>query len=218
MARRTEAEPDSWPVLDEDTLVGHGAPPPPPSGYHPPPAPPPDHRLGTGMLLGILTVLLVSAGIALAWFLTHRDSKNQVTTVLVSTPPPTSTTQPQATTTAKAAPVEKAVVPRVTGIPVSDAKTIFDKLGLKTVVKQVAVKQPAGTVVGQAPRAGSKLAKRSYVTLAVAKAKPRQTTTTTPSTTTAPAATTTAPTPAPQPTTATMPASRARPRPRRRNR
>jgi serine/threonine-protein kinase len=202
MARRTEADSDNWPVLEENTLVGGAAPPP--AGYYPPPAPPPDRRLGMGMLLGILTVLLVAAGIALAWFLTHRDSKNHVTTVLVSTPPPAST-QAQATTPTKARAVRKAAVPTVIGMPISDAKAVFDKLGLRTTVTQVTSNRRPGTVVDQAPEPGAKLAKGSYVTLSVVRATSTGATTTTAATSTAPAATTTAPAPAPQPTAATMP-------------
>jgi hypothetical protein len=210
LTRSTDAETDSWPTTTEDTLIGGGAPPP--AGYYPSPPPPaPDNRLGAGMLLGLLTALLVAAGIALAWFLTHRDNKAQVTTVLVSTPAPTAaTTQSVPTTTAKAkhvVAVQKVALPRVIGMPVSDAKVILDHLKLKTSVTQVSSEKPAGTVVDQAPKPGKKLAKGSFVTLAVAKAgNPNSNTTTTqPATTTEPAATTTAPTPTPQPTTATMP-------------
>lgn len=211
----TDAPTEAWPtpngddpayVRREETLVG-GAPPPPP-GYADPAAPPPDRRIGAGMLLGLAALLLVAGGIALAWYLTHRDTKSQVTTVLVTTAP-TTTQQSQATTTAKKpVVVKKSVVPTVVGMQVSDAQATFDKLGLKTTVKQVTANEAAGTVVGQAPKAGEKLARGSYVTLAVAKANSSTTTqasTTSPATTTAPAATTTAPTPAPQPTSATMP-------------
>jgi eukaryotic-like serine/threonine-protein kinase len=136
-----------------------------------------------------------------------------VTTVLVSTPAP-SATQSVPTTTAKAKQVvaaKKVQLPRVIGMSVSDAKAVFDQLGLKTTVTQVTSKQSAGSVVGQSPKAGTKLAKGSVVTLAVAKASQTQstttqaTTTTSGQTTTQPAATTTAPSPTPQPTTATMP-------------
>ena len=210
----TEAPADTWPTnggdpvyvrRSEDTLIG-GSPPPP--VYSTPVAPPPDRRVGTGMLLGLAALLLVAAGIAVAWYLTHRDTKSQVTTVLVTTSPPATTQQSQATTTRKPVAVKKADVPRVVGMPVSDAKAVFDKLGLKATVTQVTAGQTAGTVVGQAPKAGVKLARGSYVTLAVAKANSSTTTqssTTTPATTTAPAATTTAPTPTPLPTSATMP-------------
>jgi eukaryotic-like serine/threonine-protein kinase len=215
VARTTDAETDSWPTVGEETLVGGGAPPP--AGYYPPPPPPaPDNRLGAGMLLGLMTALLIAAGIAVAWFLTHRDKKAQVTTVLVSTPAPTATTtQSVPTTTTKATgvvAVKKVELPRVIGMPVSDAKAIFDHLKLKTTVTQVSSKKKAGTVVDQAPKPGQKLARGSFVTLAVAEATPRSntttqeaTTTTQPATSTQPAATTTAPAPPSQPTTATMP-------------
>lgn len=217
MTRSTDAETDSWPTTTDDTLVGGGSPPP--AGYYPPPPPPaPDNRLGAGMLLGLLTALLVAAGIAVAWFLTHRDDKAHVTTVLVSTPAPTTApTQSQPTTTAKAkhvVAVKKVALPRVVGMPVSNAKAIFDQLKLKTVVTQVSSEKKAGTVVDQAPKPGKKLAKGSFVTLAVAKAghpnsntttQQATTTTTQSATTTQPAATTTSPAPPQQPTTATMP-------------
>jgi beta-lactam-binding protein with PASTA domain len=208
VARTTDAETDSWPTVGEETLVGGGAPPP--AGYYPPPPPPaPDNRLGAGMLLGLMTALLIAAGIAVAWFLTHRDKKAQVTTVLVSTPAPTATTtQSVPTTTTKANHVvaaKKVALPRVIGMPVSDAKTAFDRLGLKAVVTQVSSSKQAGTVVDQSPEGGTKLAKGSSVTLAVAKASTTQSSTTTQAATTTSATTTTAPSPQPQPTTATMP-------------
>jgi beta-lactam-binding protein with PASTA domain len=218
---RTDAETDNWPTtMTEETLVGRGTPPP--AGYYPPPAPPPPgNRVGAGMLLGLVAALLIAAGLAAAWFFTHRDTKTQVTTVVVSTAP--TTTQARVTTnSAKRVVVKKATVPRVIGMPVSDANAIFKRLGLKTVVTLVSSSKKAGTVVDQGPGANTKLAKGSFVTLAVAKAShPKSTTTTqatttTPAstttaqttstqTTTTPAATTTASTPAPQPTSATMP-------------
>jgi serine/threonine-protein kinase len=119
----------------------------------------------------------------------------------VTTAPPTTA----ATTTIAGAPSSgQKVVPSLAGLPVIDAKTKLAALGLKATTTPVtSTSQPAGTVIDQAPKAGSKLAKGSTVTLSVVKAPAASTTpTTTAATTTAP--TTTAAAPA-QPQSATVP-------------
>jgi beta-lactam-binding protein with PASTA domain len=190
---------DAWPTPDEPTVISAsdtvvGAPPPEPVG------PPPDRRIGAGMLLALGALALVALGILIAWYLTHRDDDKSTTTV---------TTVQTATTAAKV------TVPDLTGESFTQAQATLDAAGLASVKKAVSSDQPAGTVVGQAPKAGASLAEGSQVTLSVAKGSPAATTTTQATTTTAAtttaatttAATTTAPTttaPA-QPTTAKMP-------------
>jgi serine/threonine-protein kinase len=258
---------DTWPTPDaetgviernSDTLVG-GTPPPVPPGPPPPVGPPPDRRIGAGMLLAIGAIALVAAGIAIAWFLTHRNSGNHTTTVVVTTAPrkkpavakvavprvigmqeapaiariasvglkprevyrPSSKPKgtvisqrpPEATELAKGKPVTivvdagapKVAVPALTGKPAADATAALANLGLKAAITKTTSTKPAGTVVDQVPKANTKLAKGSVVTLSVSQALPSTTATTTSQqqTTTAPATTTTA---APQqPATATMP-------------
>lgn len=191
---------DRWPTADAPTVVEPAetvvAPPAPPPVAPPPPAagPPPDRRVGAGMLLGIVAILLVAAGIAIAWYLIHRShTKAQPTTVLVTT-----------SRTPTAVPAgARIAVPALAGQSLADAKTNLKQLGLDATVRQVASTKPAGTVISQVPAAGSKLAKGGVVDLSVAKAAATQTT---PTTTSATTPTTTAAAPAPaQPQTATMP-------------
>lgn len=196
---------DRWPAADEPTVVASAetvvAPPAPPPVEPLPPAagPPPDRRIGAGMLLGILAILLVAAGVAVAWFLTHRGhSKTQPTTVLVTT---------NGTPSGGTA---RIAVPALAGQSIADAKTNLKQLGLSSSIRQVASTKPAGTVISQVPAAGTKLAKGGVVDLSVAKAAASQTTsssgatTATTPTTTATTPTTTSAAPA-QPQTATMP-------------
>ena len=264
----TDTETDSWPIPDRDTVVVRreadtivGAPPPPPVAPTPPP-PAPDRRIGAGMLLAIAAILLVLAGIAVAYFLTHRSSHGSVTTVVLRT----GGAQPKAAVTPKVAvprvvglkeqaallrlaqlglrPKEvyrptkqpsgvvvsqkpqdaknvrkgtqvtividsgaaQVAVPDLSGKSFADAQAALDKLGLDSTQTQVTSDQPAGSVVDQAPKAGSKLAKGSTVTLSVAKGSASQTTSTGASTgttsTTSPATTAAAPA---EPQSATMP-------------
>jgi beta-lactam-binding protein with PASTA domain len=192
---------DGWPAADDPTVISSsetvvGAPAPDPAG------PPPDRRIGAGMLLGLGALALVAAGIAIAWYLTHRDDKKDTTTV---------TTVQTATTAGQVA------VPDLTGKPFPEAQATLDALGLHTSKKPVSSDQRAGTVVAQKPDAGASVAKGSTVTISVASATTSTTTgsTTSPTTTaatttqeTTTAETTTTPTTTaapPQPTTAKMP-------------
>jgi beta-lactam-binding protein with PASTA domain len=264
----TEPPSDSWPTPDgetvviqhptDETLVGAPPGPPPPAALPPPEGVPPDRRIGAGMLLGLGAILLVLAGIAIAWFLTHRDSSPDTTTVIRTAPAPAATKvavprlvgmkepaalvrlaqaglrprevyrptkqakgvvvsqKPQeAKEVAKGSQVTllidsgapKVAVPDVAGKSLSDAQAALDEAGLDSTVTQVTSTQPAGTVVDQAPKSGSQLAKGSTVTLSVAKEQqPGQTTSTPSATTTATTTqqTTTAAAP-PQPQNATMP-------------
>jgi beta-lactam-binding protein with PASTA domain len=204
---------DAWPTPDEPTVVSSSetlvnAPPPEPVG------PPPDRRIGTGMLLALGALALVAGGIALAWYLTHRDDDKGTTTV---------------TTVQTATVAGQVAVPDLTGKPFPEAQATLDAAGLHTSKRAVSSDQPAGTVVGQKPQAGASVAKGSTVTISVASAAASTGTTTAATTTqktttedtttgetttratttqaTTTQATTTAPTttaPA-QPTSATMP-------------
>jgi beta-lactam-binding protein with PASTA domain len=94
--------------------------------------------------------------------------------------------------------------PSLVGQSLAAAQVKLSSLGLRAVTTPVASTQPAGTVVDQAPKPGTKLQKGWVVVLSVARGS---NTTTAPETTTA--GSTTAPTttaqPAPQPSSATMP-------------
>ena len=96
----------------------------------------------------------------------------------------------------------KVAVPNVKGQSLADAQAKLDAAGFASTKTEVTSDQAVGTVLDQAPAAGSKLAKGSQVTLSVAKAQPTPTTATTATFTTTTATTTAA---APQPQSATMP-------------
>lgn len=195
----TDAPTDSWPTVE--TIHGGEPPyaPPPP----PPPPPEPDRRFGAGMLLALAVLALAAAGIAIAYFLTHRDNGSNVTTTVVTTSGTASAGQ---------------TMPKLTGKKLPAAKTTLLALGIEPAVTPQTSKQPAGTVLAQAPGAGTTLTRGTPVTLVVAQAKQQATTSTeattsTGATTTAPtttAPTTTAPTTTtaatpPPPQTATVP-------------
>lgn len=104
-------------------------------------------------------------------------------------------------------------LPDLTGLKVAAAGTRLAKLGLKAKTTNVTARgKPAGTVVDEAPAAGTKLKPGSVVTLSVARTPAGAKTTSTATTTTTVAATTTAAQPktttsaAPShPSTATVP-------------
>lgn len=91
----------------------------------------------------------------------------------------------------------KVAVPNVKGQSLADAQAKLDAAGFASTKTEVASDQAVGTVLDQAPAAGSKLAKGSQVTLSVAKGQPTPTTATTATFTTTAAA--------PPPQSATMP-------------
>ena len=74
-------------------------------------------------------------------------------------------------------------VPDVTGHSQQDAVNDLQQAGLNVNVAEVGSTQPAGTVVAQSPRAGSKVQQGSNVRINVARSAPQQTTTTTRTTT-----------------------------------
>ncbi|MGZ4353666.1 MAG: PASTA domain-containing protein [Gaiellaceae bacterium] len=101
-------------------------------------------------------------------------------------------------------------VPDLTGLNVAAAGKRLADAKLKAQTTQVTAAKPAGTVVSQAPAAGTKLKQGSVVTLSVAHGSPAAGTTTTAATTTAAAPTTTAAqtttsAPPAHPSTATVP-------------
>jgi beta-lactam-binding protein with PASTA domain len=181
--------PDAWPtpqdetvVQQRDTVVG-GAPPPPST---PPPA---DRRIGAGMLLGLGVLVLVAAGILIAYLLTHKnDNKTPTATTVVVTTAPTNTVPP------------KVAVPRFVGMKEQDALVRAGQVGLQPKEVFKPTKAPKGTVISQKPPEGSELARGATVTLVVDSTSKQTATTTT--ATTAPATTAAAP---PQPQSATVP-------------
>jgi len=182
----TESPTNSWPTVE--TI--HGGEPP----YAPPPPPPPrepDRRVGLGMLLALAVIALAVAGVAIAYFLTHRDNGSNVTTVV---------------TTSGTAAAGK-TMPKLTGTRLDEARATLLVLGIRPAVTPQTSKAPAGTVLAQAPAVGATLTRNTPVTLVVARAKSQgatstQTATSTEATTTTPTTTATAP---PKPSTATVP-------------
>ncbi len=201
---------DAWPADDEtvvareDTLVGAPPPGPPPPG-----GPPPDRRIGAGMLLGLGALVLVAAGILIAYLLTHDNKKAAPTTTVITTAP--STTVPP-----------KVAVPRFVGMKEQQALVRAGQVGLNPKEVFQPSRKPKGTVLSQNPQEGTEVARNSEIKLVIDSSpnpKPATTTvatttvaTTTTATTTAAttttAKTTTAPTTTaapPQPTSATVP-------------
>jgi beta-lactam-binding protein with PASTA domain len=178
-------------------MVGGTPPPvaPPPDG------PPADRRIGAGMLLGIGVLVLVAAGILIAYLLTHKSHNKAATTTV--------------TTAVSTAAAPKVAVPRFVGMKESDALVRAGQVGLQPKEVFKPTKAPKGVVISQNPQEGSELARGGTVTLIVdSTAKSTTTTsatttaatttqaTTTSATTTAPTTTAAAP---PQPANATVP-------------
>ena len=142
------------------------------------------------MLLALAVLALAAGGVAIAYFLTHRDNGSDVTTTVV--------------TTSGTAAAGK-TMPKLAGKKLAAAKTTLLALGIEPTVTPQTSKQPAGTVLAQAPEAGTTLTQGMPVTLVVAQAKPRQGTTTTEATTSTEATTTAPTTPAPTTTASSTP-------------
>jgi beta-lactam-binding protein with PASTA domain len=157
------------------------------------------------MLLALAVIALALAGVAIAYFLTHRDNGSNVTTVV---------------TTSGTAAVGK-TMPKLTGTKLAEAKAALLTLGIRPAVTPQTSKAPAGTVLAQAPAVGATLTRSTPVTLVVAQARNQgststQATTATQATTTAPtttAPTTTAPTTTAPTTTAPTTTASAPPPP-----
>ena len=154
---------DSWPTPEDETLVARhetlvgGAPPPPvePVPVAPPPGPPPaDRRIGAGMLLGLGVLVLVAAGILIAYLLTHRSKDHKSTTVVVTNAAPSTTVAP------------KVAVPRFVGMKEQDALVRAGQVGVQPKEIFKPTKAPKGTVISQRPQEGTELARGGTVTLA----------------------------------------------------
>jgi beta-lactam-binding protein with PASTA domain len=154
------------------------------------------------MLLALGVLVLIAAGILIAYLLTHRSDHKAATTVLVTTAQ--STTVPP-----------KVAVPRFVGLTEQDALVRAGQVGLQPKEVFKPTKAPKGVVISQNPQEGSELAHGATVTLVVdstAKATTTPTATSTSTTTqatttnatltTAPTTTAAAP---PQPQSATVP-------------
>jgi len=128
------------------------------------------------MLLALAVIALAGAGVAIAYFLTHRDTGSSVTTVV--------------TTTGGTAPAAGAKpMPQLTGKKLADAQASLAAFGLRASVTRERSTKRAGTVIAQAPTPGTKLTAGSSVTLVVAQKNQPATTTGAQSTTTAPTTT-----------------------------
>ena len=176
--------PDSWPTPEDETIVG-GIPPAP---VGPPPG---DRRIGAGMLLGLGVLVLVAAGILIAYLLTHRSDHKTTTATTVVTTAPTNTVAP------------KVAVPKFVGLTEQDALVRAGQVGLQPKEVFKPTKAPKGLVTSQNPPAGAELARGANVTLVIDSSPTTTTTTQSTPTTTATTPTTTA-APA-QPQTATVP-------------
>jgi beta-lactam-binding protein with PASTA domain len=197
--------PDSWPTPEDETVVQQretlvgGTPPP---AAPPPAGPPSDRRIGAGMLLALGVLVLIAAGILIAYLLTHRSDHKAATTVVVTTAQ--STTVPP-----------KVAVPRFVGMKEQDALVRAGQVGLQPKEVFRPTKAPKGVVISQNPQEGSELAHGATVTLVVdstakvtttptatSTSTTTQATTTNATLTTAPTTTAAAP---PQPQSATVP-------------
>ena len=164
----TDTETDRWPTPDADTGVVYGnhetlvGGTPPPGATPPPPPPGPDRRIGAGMLLAIVALALAAAGVAIAYFLTHRDSNAQpaTTTVIRSTAP-------------KPAAAKNVAVPRVVGLKEQPALLRLAQLGLRPKEVYRPTKQPKGIVVSQKPKEATEAKKGSQVLLVIDSGAPK---------------------------------------------
>ena len=147
------------------------------------------------MLLGLGVLVLVAAGILIAYLLTHRSDHKTTTATTVVTTAPTNTVPP------------KVAVPKFVGLTERDALVRAGQVGLQPKEVFKPSKAPKGIVTSQNPPAGAELARGANVTLVIDSTSTTATTTQSTSTTT-PTTTATTPTttaaPA-QPQTATVP-------------
>jgi beta-lactam-binding protein with PASTA domain len=180
---------DPWPTLNEPTVYQEPnttvAPPPRPDA-----GPPPDRRIGAGMLLGILAVLIAAGGVFLAWYLSHHDRTTTEVTTVVTTAPTAGTSTPA---------TGRIAVPRVIGLTQRQAVAELKLVGFTPVVTSNPSSRPSGTVLAQTPAEEVHAAKGTTVRIVVARASSAATTA---PTTTAPTTTTAAP---PTPQTAQVP-------------
>jgi serine/threonine-protein kinase len=157
--------------------------------------PPPPRRRRLGLWPWLLALLLLVLGLLAAAFFLSRDDDN-------STAPTTTAATTTAATTA-----QEVTVPDVVGTTSSEATKTLRDAGFEVNVVSVPSDRPPGTVVAQAPAAGSSQPEATSVRLNVAAAATQTTSTgaTTTAETTTSAATTAAATTAPAPQPATVP-------------
>lgn len=186
---------DPWPTLNEPTVyVEPPVTPPPPPDYAPPPPPPADRRIGWGLLLGLLAVAIAAAGVFLAWYLSHRQTRTEVTTVV--------TTAQTASATAPTPRTGSVAVPSVVGLPEVQALRRLSAAGFTPKVILQPSKHPSGTVASQVPAAAANAEKGTVVRIVVSRAS---TGTSSAPTATSPGATTAAPATTAPTTTAAPP-------------
>jgi serine/threonine-protein kinase len=113
------------------------------------------------MLFAIAVLALAAAGIAIAWFLTHRSTQKQTTTVVVTT---------QATRTALP---PKVAVPRLVGLKEQQALVRLAQIGLRPKEVYRATRQPSHVVVSQKPKEASELARGGQVTMVIDSGAPK---------------------------------------------
>jgi beta-lactam-binding protein with PASTA domain len=140
-------------------VVERQAEPPPPSVR------PASGNFGLGVMLGFAAVVLVAAGIGIAYLLTHRSAGTQVTTMTVAAVTPPKAKPPNT-------PARFVPIPNLLGQSFAVAQTRLDTLGFNVAERFVSSHQPEGTVVDQAPKAANRGAKGALITLVVAKAGP----------------------------------------------
>lgn len=133
-------------------------PGPPPPGA-PVDEPPPERDLWPWLLV---LLVLVLAGLAAAWFVTHdsKGARGQQTTVTTVTAP----TRPVG--------AGQVTVPAIVGMKVPQALETLRQAGFQPAVSGVFSDQPRGTVVSQTPPAQTKVAKGSTVQLRASKGPP----------------------------------------------
>ena len=128
-------------------------PPPPPDVAEPPPPPPPPPRKRPSLLWPwlVLLVALVVGGLV-AWWLLSRDDGDQGGGV--KGPPAAASTA--------------VVVPNVIGQPRLEAVTRIGRSGLVArVVRRPSGGVPPGSVFAESPKGGSRVARKTVVTLSV---------------------------------------------------
>lgn len=176
---------DAWPTPERTTLH---APPPAEEQtvvHVPPPADvPPERGLGWGMLLALVVLALIAAGVAIAWLLTHRDSSNGASTVVL--------TQPGGRRIRPGTPMLVAV-PAVVGEQQDAAEQALRGAGFTATAVTVPSDAPEGAVVAQHPAANANARHGAAVRIDVSSGSPAATTAA--ETTTAPARPATAPVP-----------------------
>jgi beta-lactam-binding protein with PASTA domain len=139
-----EAPAAAWPTLEEPSLLGEEA-----GEARIVDAPRRDDRLGLGVLLGALLMLVVVLGALTAWLLT-RDEQQGTASV--------------STRASRTASVE---TPGVVGLSWKVARLRLTEAGLRPVEELRATSRPSGTVLAQRPQAGANARRGSTVVVVV---------------------------------------------------